>query len=77
MEIQSTGIEVLTNIIRQLDVLGVYCPDGYSFNSFNERFVDDCAGVSCEVVFEVPVGAACPESFADFNDDFNEDFMIY
>ena len=77
VEIQSTGIEVLTNILRQLDERGLNVADGYSFRTFNERFHDDCAGVWCDVTIEVPAGSLCPESFADFNNDFNEDFMIW
>ena len=45
--------------------------------TFNQRFSDECAGVFCTVALEVPSGDTCPEGYADFNQDFNEDFMIW
>jgi hypothetical protein len=77
IEIQSVGIQTLDNIIRQLDDLGIYTETSYSFHVFNQRFLDECAGVFCNVTLQVPVGSVCPESFEDFNNDFNDDFMIY
>lgn len=77
IEIQSVGVQTLDNIIRQMDEMGVYSEQTYSFQVFNQRFLDECAGVFCNVTFSVPVGSICPETFADFNDDFNDDFMIF
>lgn len=77
IEIQSVGIQTLDNIIRTMDDMGIYSETSYSFQVFNQRFVDECAGVFCNVSLSVPAGSLCPESFADFNDDFNDDFMIY
>ena len=77
IEIQSVGIQTLDNIIRALDDLGVYSDRPYSFQVFNQRFLDECAGVFCNVALSVPVGSLCPEDFADFNGDFNDDFLIY
>lgn len=77
IEIQSTGIQTLDNIIRHLDELGIYNDSTYTFQVFNQRFMDECAGVFCNVNLSVPVGSLCPENFADFNDDFNGDFVIY
>ena len=77
IEIQSVGIQTLDNIIRALDDLGIYSDQTYSFQVFNQRFLDECAGVFCNVALSVPVGSVCPEDFADFNDDFNDDFLIY
>lgn len=77
IEIQSVGIQTLDNIIRRLDDLGVYAETGYSFQVFNQRFLDECAGVFCNVTLSVPVGSTCPETFEDFNNDFNDDFYIY
>ena len=77
IEIQSVGIQTLDNIIRQLDDLGIYSEMEYTFQVFNQRFPDECAGVFCNVNLSVPVGSVCPETFEDFNADFNEDFMIY
>lgn len=77
VEVQSTGVEVLTNILRVLDQRGLSVADRYSFRTFNERFHDECAGVFCDVTLEVPAGSLCPEGFGDFSDDFNDDFMIW
>lgn len=76
--IQSTGVEVLNNIIRTLaDLTGIWAVGSYSFQPFNQRFTDECAGVYTSITLQVPVGSHCPESFADFlNTDFNDDFII-
>lgn len=76
-QIQSTGIEVLTNILRCLDAQGFAVTDPYTFRTFNERFHDDCAGVFCDVSFAVPAGSDCAESFGDYNNDFSDDFLIW
>ena len=78
LEIQSVGIQTLDNIIRTLDEIGIYADTDYSFQVFNQRFVDECAGVFCKVSLQVPVSSMCSESFADFlKTDFNNDFMIF
>ena len=76
IEIQSVGIQTLDNILRTMDEAGIYAETGYSFQVFNQRFVDDCAGVMCRVSLSVPLTGICSDQFADFNDDFNEDFFI-
>lgn len=77
IEIQSVGIQTLDNIIRTLDEMGIYSENKYSFQVFNQRFVDECAGVFCNVSLSVPIGSVCSETFEDFNLDFNDDFYIY
>ena len=78
IEVQSVGIQTLDNILRKLDDLGIYISSTYSFQTFNQRFVDECAGVFCNVSLQVPVSSMCSESFADFpKTDFNNDFMIF
>lgn len=59
VEIQSTGVEVLQNIIRQLDGLGIVASGDVTIRAFNERFSDACAGAYARVRFEVPVGWLC------------------
>lgn len=76
LEIQSVGIQTLDNIIRTLDEIGIYADNAYSFQVFNQRFVDECAGVMCRVSLSVPLNGICSDQFADFSDDFNEDFYI-
>ena len=77
IEIQSVGIQTLDNIIRKLDELGISAETGYTFQVFNQRFVDECAGVFANVTLSVPVGMVCPESFGDFSNDFSDDFFTY
>lgn len=76
LEIQSVGISVLDNIIRTLEENGVYSGNPYTFTTFNQRFVDECAGVFTNIALQVPLSDLCAETYADFNDDFNEDFAI-
>lgn len=77
IEVQSVGIQTLDNILRQLNDKGVYV-DSYTFQPFNQRFLDECAGVFCNVSLDVPARSLCSEDFADFGgDDFNDDFMIF
>lgn len=76
VDVQSAGIDTIDNILRILDEMGISAGD-YTFTTFNQRFMDECAGVFANVTFEVPGGSLCKETFADFNDDFNEDFLIY
>lgn len=70
LEVQSVGIETLDNILRLLDEKGIFVESQYTFQVFNQRFLDECAGVFCNVTLSVPVGYICPESFGDFNEDF-------
>lgn len=76
LEIQSVGIQVLDNIIRSLEMQSVYSETPYTFTTFNQRFIDECAGVFTNVALSVPLSDLCEETYADFNDDFNEDFAI-
>lgn len=77
IEIQSVGISTLDNIIRQLAEHDVYI-DSYTFQTFNQRFLDECSGVFASVTLNVPRHSDCSEEFPDFlKEDFNEDFMIY
>lgn len=76
IEIQSVGIQTLDNILRTLDEMGIYTDNAYSFQVFNQRFTDECAGVMCRVSLSVPLNGICSDQFADFSDDFNEDFFI-
>ncbi len=66
VDIQSVGVETLSNIIKTLDDLGVFAND-YTFTTFNQRFTDECAGVFCNVTFNVALGYACDEEYEDRN----------
>ena len=64
-EIQSTGVEVLGNVIRTLgedfDIVGEW-----SIETFTQRFTDECAGAWATVSFLVPVNTACPEHLTHY-----------
>jgi len=78
IEVQSVGIQTLDNVLRKLDDIGMFVNSSYSFQTFNQRFLDECAGVFCNVSLQVPVSSMCSESFADYlKMDFNNDFMIF
>ncbi len=74
VEIQSVGIQTLDNIIRKLDDLGICSEQSYNFQAFNQRFMDECAGVFCDVALSVPVASVCPESF---DSETNDNVIIY
>lgn len=76
LEIQSVGISVLDNILRILDDHGAVPVGDWQYTTFNQRFVDECAGVFVTVGIEVPVNGLCADLFTDFNNDFNDDFAI-
>lgn len=78
IEVQSVGVQTLDNILRRLDELGFFISTSYNFQTFNQRFFDECAGVFCNVSLQVPVASLCADDFADFlSSDFNDDFLIY
>ncbi len=78
IEVQSVGIQTLDNILRKLEDFDIFVSSTYNFQTFNQRFLDECAGVFCNVSLQVPVSSICSESFADFlKTDFNDDFMIF
>lgn len=71
--IQSTGIRVLDNIIKSLELADIYAEGRYSFQVFNQRFADECAGVWCSVSFSVPADSTCE---ADI-DGYESNIVIY
>lgn len=79
VEIQSVGIQTLNNILRLLEQWDIPYQE-WTAQTFNQRFLDECAGVFASVRLEVPVDLICPGVFdvpgGDFNDDFNDDFLI-
>ena len=77
LEIQSVGISVLDNILRLLDENNAVPVGDWQFTTFNQRFLDETAGVYVTVGIQVPVSGLCADTFADFNDDFNEDYFIF
>lgn len=76
IEIQSVGIQTLDNIIRSLDEIGVFSEMEYTFQVFNQRFLDECAGVFCNVNLSVPIDFVCPENY-DPETDLDKDVIIF
>lgn len=82
VQIQSTGIETLENILHALEDLEIFSGD-HTFRTFNQRFSDECAGVYCTVTLEAAKDTLCAtawdflENDAEFNLDFNEDFKVW
>lgn len=75
VEIQSVGISTLSNIIRALQEKGIYA-DLWQYQTFNQRFHDECAGVYANVALQVNTNFVCEEEFSDagsFNSDYNDD----
>lgn len=65
--IQSTGKEVLTNIIKTFaEEYGVVDYPTMIFTPFTQRFQDECAGVYVSVELGIPIDYICPE------DDYGE-----
>lgn len=63
LAIQSIGIEVLDNILRSIadnEEIGV---SDHTFTTFNQRFVDECAGVYCNVELTAPIDSVCSEDY--------------
>lgn len=76
IEIQSTGIQVLENIIhgiRDLDIFTI--DDYYVYTPFTNRFEAWCAGVFCELGILVPADY-CYEDFSEILGDYNIDYSF-
>lgn len=77
LDAQSTGIDVLHNILvnlpEEIDLISS------TYRVFDQKFKDDCAGAYVNVTLDVPVNYSCTEDLkgGDFNLDFNDDFLIY
>lgn len=63
IEVQSVGVQTLDNVLRTLDDMGISANSTYSFQTFNQRFLDECAGVFCNVSLQVPVSSVCSEDY--------------
>ena len=76
-EVQSVGIQTLDNIIRTLAERGFQITT-WTYQPFTERFVDECAGVWCEVTLSVPVSYVCVDTFGDsFQTESNDNPLIF
>ena len=77
IEIQSVGCEVLGNILRTLSEEFDVEVANYTMQTFNQQFTDECAGVFCNVALSTLPTSICPETYEDYNSDFNKDFLMY
>lgn len=59
---QGTGIEVLSNIIKELGEQTGYSISEITYFTWTQRFLDECAGAYCEFNIEVPI-SACYETY--------------
>lgn len=57
--IQSTGVNILTDLLRFMEDNGAYTYGDVTFTTFNQRFTDECAGAYVSVTFQVPVDTLC------------------
>lgn len=61
--IQSTGLRVLSNIIRTVcDNLDIEVPD-VNYVPYTQKFADECCGVYVSVEFTVPIEDICAEKY--------------
>lgn len=73
--IQSTGIQVLNNVIDQLNDNGqVYGISEIQFTPFDYRFADECAGVFTNMRIEVAATSVCETDYTDLG--YNDGIMI-
>lgn len=63
VEVQSVGMSTLGNIIKSLEEQQVFPQTSITFQTFNQRFLDECAGVFCNVAFDVPMDFVCAENY--------------
>ena len=62
IEVQSTAINTINNIVYKLEDLGFDCSMG-SYNVFTERFLAEAAGCYVELNINIPVGE-CEDDFS-------------
>ena len=59
---QSVGIDTLTNVIYAMEEELPVSVTSATFDTFTERFSDDCAGVMASVSIVAPRNIVCPEN---------------
>ena len=65
VEIQSVGIQSIRDILLILDEWGIPY-ESWDAQTFNQRFMDECAGVFCSVRLQVPVTWNCPDAAVEY-----------
>ena len=65
---QSTGIQVLRNVIRKtIETLDIEVVDNINYYTFIQKFSDVCSGVYADVTFAVPLDI-CYEDYGESDD---------
>lgn len=67
IEVQSVGVQTLDNILLRLQGCGIGVGT-YTFQTFNQRFTDECAGTYCTVTLDVPREWVCAVDVEEDND---------
>lgn len=61
-EVQSVAMDVLENIVRMVaDVLEV---ESWTYDTFTQRFTDECAGAYVSINISAPGAFVCPTDYA-------------
>ena len=62
LEIQSTGIQFLSTVLGKIEDLGLILNTDWqtTYQSFTQRFADECAGVFARVQIQVPIDCSVP-----------------
>lgn len=63
LEIQSVGIEVLSNLKRFLEDELEFEIESVEYHTFTEKFADECAGAYMTIRFDVPLEWLCEEEY--------------
>lgn len=71
VEIQSTGTQVLRNILYMMSELD-FEVSSMPIQPFNQRFADECAGVYCEVSIGASNGCECMPGFGEVLKEVSE-----
>lgn len=78
VDIIAAGHRVLANMLRVLAAQGIFV-DMWEVTPFLQRFADQCAGVSAEVAFTVPMEIDCDiirRNVASFDKSFDYSFEV-
>lgn len=65
LQVQSTGISVLSNILNTLEQEYDFDVLEKRYTTFQEKFVDECAGAYANVRIEVYKDMLCPELYEE------------
>jgi len=63
LQIQSIGIEVLNNILKVLEELYDVEYNNLTFDTFTQKFANECSGVYCTVTLITEKELYCPEEY--------------